>query len=100
MNAKQSLREASKRIIELEDFNRRSSSDIKAYNACIIDMINGGNPCRWCNERELNECEHPELDGKGCDTWWLADHPVFNDQEGSETDESKGILLTGAESGE
>ena len=68
MNAKQSLKLASKRIEELEDFNRRCSADIKAYNQCIDSMIAGGSPCDWCEEQE--ECQL-EAKGKGCNGWWL-----------------------------
>ena len=38
MNAKQALRAASKHIEELEDFNRRSSAEIKALNAAATNV--------------------------------------------------------------
>lgn len=68
MNQKQALRAASKHIEELEDFNRRASADIRAYNFVILGMIAGENPCDWCEE--CNECQL-QAKGKGCSEWWL-----------------------------
>lgn len=69
MNARQAAKLAAKRIEELEDFNRRSVADIKAYNACIDGMIQGKSPCLWCEEE--NECQLKDKYGKGCSEWWL-----------------------------
>ena len=70
MNAKQSLKLAAARIVELEDYNRRCANDIKAYNRVIEDMIQGKAPCSWCMERE--ECEDRT---HGCENWVLdIDH--------------------------
>ena len=63
MNARQAAKAAAKRIEELEDYNRRCSADIKAYNQCIDAMIAGGSPCPWCMEHE--ECQLEAKDGKG-----------------------------------
>ena len=88
MNAKQALRAAAKHIEELEYLNMKMVQDIKDYNACILDMIAGGDPCQWCED--LNECQL-EAKGKGCGEWMLrylkggepdaegeADQPVLN----------------------
>jgi len=71
MNARQAAREAAKHIEKIEDFNRRCTRDIKAYNACIDGMIAGETPCKWCEE--YDECQLEARDGKGCDLWWLLD---------------------------
>ena len=69
MNAKQSLKLASKKIEELEHYNKRCVADIKAYNQVIESMIAGGSPCDWCEDRV--ECQL-NAKGKGCDEWMLA----------------------------
>ena len=71
MNGRQAAKAAAKRIEELEDFNRRCSNDIKAYNACIDSVIAGEKCyCDWCEEAE--ECSQPEKKLKtGCENWWL-----------------------------
>lgn len=101
MNAKQSLKAASARILELEDFNRRASFEIKALNACIDSVIAGEKTyCEWCEEQ--NECQR-ECKGTGCAEWWMMLHPpveqgeqissVSMTGEGSDdAGESKGIL--------
>ena len=101
MNAKQSLRAAAKQIEELEDWNQRASTDIKAYNKCIDGVIAGQcSFCDWCEEKRLGECEKAEL-GTGCGDWWLMDNPpVQEPEEGSADDDGKGILPEGTESGE
>ena len=101
MNAKQSLKAASTRIEQLEDWNNKAKHDIKAYNACIDGVIAGQcSFCDWCEEERLGECDRPEL-GTGCGEWWLMDNPPVSDpEEGSEADDSKGILPAGPESGE
>ena len=71
MNAKQALKKASEHIVELEDYNKRCSADIKAYNQCIDGMIAGKSPCPWC--MEYPECQKDEKDAKGCGEWWLKD---------------------------
>jgi len=72
MNGRQAARAAAKRIEELEHVNRLCSADIKDYNACITDMIKGGDPCQWCED--LNECQL-EAKGKGCEEWMLRSQP-------------------------
>ena len=71
MNAKQSLRAASARIIELEDYNKRAAADIARYNEVIIRLIMGDcNPCDYCEDQ--NECQlQAKHDRKGCGDWWL-----------------------------
>ena len=85
-----------KKIEELEDFNRRASADIKAYNACIDGVIAGQMTfCDWCEENP--ECKL-EAKGKGCSLWWLKEitpedvktYVLSSNKE--ESDESKGIL--------
>lgn len=99
MNAKQSLKAASKRIIDLEDFNRRSSAEIRGLNNCIDSVIAGQYSfCDWCMEKD--ECQREER-GSGCSQWWLTDNPPVQDHdEGSEADESKGILSASPTGGE
>lgn len=71
MNAKQALKKVVQRNADLEDYNRRCSADIKAYNECIDTMIAGGSPCPWCEE--YAECQLEEKDKKGCAQWWLKE---------------------------
>ena len=85
MNAKQSLKKASERIAVLESFNRFAAADIKAYNFVIEQLIAGNSPCPMCNE--LEECQRPEKDGKGCSEWWLMDNIVLP-ESGSVKDQS------------
>ena len=85
MNQKQGLKlyigeledtitEKDKRIAELENYNSMAKRDIVSYNKLVLAMIAGGcNPCDWCEEKRLGECESPDLDGKGCENWWLKD---------------------------
>ena len=94
MNAKQALREASKKIEELEDFNGRCTADIRAYNECIFRMIDGGSPCDYC--MELPECGRPEKGNKGCCEWWLKD--IKPDK--GESYESEGVHGTGSTGGD
>ena len=96
MNAKQALRAASKHIEELEDFNRRSSAEIKALNACIDSVIAGTKTyCDWCEEQ--NECQR-QCKGQGCAEWWMMMEPVLP-EEGEKADESAGILSAGPDCG-
>lgn len=104
MNAKQSLREASKHIEQLEDFNRRASAEIKSLNRAIDSVIAGQMSwCDWCEEKE--ECQR-ECKGHGCEEWWLAmnpnDRPELADylQEGGEAvDESERFLSASPDCG-
>jgi len=105
MNAKQAAKAAAKKIEELEDYNRRASSDIKAYNEVILGMIDGKSPCDWCEEN--NACGlQAKADGKGCQDWWLMwDHPETPAPDGSaeggdDSDDSKGILSASPDGGE
>lgn len=91
MNAKQSLKLATQRIAELEDWNRRAKQDIQDYIKCICTMIEGGSPCQWCEEYE--ECQLQAKGGKGCTEWWLAY------RKGDETHDSKAVLSEGKSSG-
>ena len=104
MNMKQSLKAASKRIEQLEDWNNKAKHDIKAYNACIDGVIKGQSSfCDWCEENRLGECDRPEK-GTGCPEWWLMDNPVVSIPEEGDTDDgenlSKGILSASPTSGE
>ena len=95
MNAKQSLKAASKHIEDLEDFNRRSVSEVKYLNKVIDSVIAGEKTyCDWCQEQE--ECEREQ--GTGCDNWWLKMNLPVLPEEGSEADDSKGILSASPES--
>ena len=96
MNARQAAKAAAKRIEDLEDFNRRCSRDIKAYNRCIDHMISGGSPCDWCDDQTVCQLQ-AKADGKGCAEWMLMDNPPVQDQEGEDADESAGILSAGPE---
>ena len=90
MNAKQSLKLASARIIELEDFNRRASAEIKALNACIDSVIAGEHTyCDWCEEQE--ECQR-DCKGTGCSEWWMKLNPVLPEEGEADGDSSEGIL--------
>ena len=96
MNAKQAARAAAKRIEELEDFNKRCSSDIKWYNNTILAMIGGKSPCDFCEEHRLGECslETRVANFNGCEEWWLMKHPI-EEEGGTVEDESSGILSAG-----
>lgn len=92
MNAKQSLKLASAKIVELEDFNRRASFEIKALNACIDSVIAGEKTyCDWCEEQ--NECQR-ECKGKtGCAEWWMMLQPPVDAGE-----QVNSVSMTGEES--
>jgi len=88
MNAKQSLRAAASRILELEDFNRRCSADIRAYVSCIHHLLDGESPCPFCEEE--NECQLEAKGGKGCHEWWLKNNlegvPTYEEDTGNSAD--------------
>ena len=83
MNAKQAAKLAAKKIEELEDYNRRCVRDIRAYNAVILTMIDGGSPCDLCEDRE--ECNRETKGGKGCMEWWLTNN-LPEAEEGEDDD--------------
>ena len=95
VNAKQSLKAASKRIEELEDWNNKAKHEITAFNACIDSVIAGKRSfCDWCEEKRLGECEKEQ---GPCEEWWLADvvkltGPIKIMAEGEDADEGKGLL--------
>lgn len=98
MNARQAAKAAAKRIEELEDFNRRASGDIKAYNACIDSVIAGEKSfCDWCEEN--GECQQPEKKLKsGCENWWLRmDHGMMTEDRMVMTGEPEpsGVIVSG-----
>lgn len=97
MNAKQSLRAASENIRKLEDFNLRCTNDIKGLYYCIESVIAGEK--RWCELcQDQEECQREEK-GTGCKDWWMRmDRP--EQQEGSEADDSQGILQASPTCGE
>ena len=106
MNAKQSLKTANKKIVQLEDWNNKAKADIKGYNACIDGVIAGQcSFCDWCEENRLGECEKPEK-GTGCCDWWLADVvkltgpiKILDEEENADGDDlSKTILSASPES--
>ena len=95
MNAKQALRAASKHIEDLEDFNRRSVSEVKYLNKVIDSVIAKEKTyCDWCEEE--NECQR-ECKGTGCSEWWLKMNLPVLPEEG-EANDSKGILSASPES--
>ena len=69
----ETIAEKDEQIANLENYNSKSKRDIVAYNNLLLSMIDGGNPCDWCEEKRLGECENPDLDGKGCQDWFLKD---------------------------
>jgi len=105
MNWKQSAKKANETINVLEEMiqekdeqiasmtkeheysQQRSKRDITAMNECIDSMIQGGNPCDWCEEKRLGECEHPECDGKGCEGWWLKELDETETAEAEKADD-------------
>lgn len=90
MNAKQALKLVVKQNEALTDFNMKASAEIKALNQCIDSVISGQMSfCDWCEDRK--ECQR-ECKGHGCEEWWLAYDLPVKPEEGSEADDSKGIL--------
>ena len=101
MNAKQAVRAAAKRIEELEDFNRRCSADIKAYNTCIDSVIAGEKSfCDWCEEFE--DCQQPEKKLKtGCENWWLKmNHGIEGQENMTASGKPEAVVLGKDGSGE
>lgn len=92
MNGRQAAKAASKRIEELENFNRRSKATVKGLYECIDILLSGGNICERCEDFE--ECQL-EAKGKGCADWLMKDMPI----EGVTADDSKGVPVVGAEGG-
>ena len=97
MNKRQALKAAAAHIVELEDWNRRATADIKAYNKCIDGMIAGQSPCDWCEENRSGECENPDKGGKGCAEWWLLDLDLVKGDEAN--DDGEAVSGTGDNSG-
>ena len=96
LNAKQSLRAASKRIEELEDFNKKASAEIKALNQCIDGVIAGQMTfCDWCEDQK--ECQR-ECKGQGCSEWWMMFNPPISEEGGA--DESQGIYAASPSCGD
>ena len=92
---------AAKRIEELEDFNRRCSRDIKAYNLIIDGLIAGNlNPCLWCDDE--SDCP-PISQGKGCKEWVLKfdldEKMLGDDGRNDKANFPTGILIRGSEDG-
>jgi hypothetical protein len=88
MNAKQSLKAASKHIEELEDWNLRASAEIKHLNQCIDSVIAGEKTyCDWCEDQQ--ECQR-ECKGAGCSEWWLMLN--IPETEEGENDDSERVL--------
>ena len=97
MNAKQAAKAAAKKIEELEDYNRRCVRDIRAYNAVILTMIDGGSPCDLCEDHD--ECNRDVKGGKGCMEWWLTNN-LPEAEEGGDGDDGEGILQASPAGGE
>ena len=101
MNARQAAKAASIRIEQLEDFNRRCSRDIKAYNKIIDEAIDGTvNFCDWCDEQP--DCA-PIDQGHGCKNWVLKfdlpDEKKGDDEKNDGTREeavTEAVSLTGS----
>lgn len=61
---------AAKRIEDLEMTCLMATRDIRLYNKCIVDMINHGSPCEYCED--FKECHEAGKDTTiGCDEWIL-----------------------------
>ena len=70
MNGRQAAKAAAKKIEELMLVNIKMTQDIKDYNDVILGMIEGGDPCQWCED--LSECQLEAKEaGKGCAEWML-----------------------------
>jgi hypothetical protein len=68
MNAKQALKAASKRIEELEHFNRMSRATVVSLYKALDAVFSGGNLCELCEDYE--ECQlEAKKQGKGCPEW-------------------------------
>ena len=68
MNAKQALKAASKRIEELEHFNRMSRATVISLYKALDAIFSGGNVCELCEDYEECQLEAKEQ-GKGCPDW-------------------------------
>lgn len=80
MNAKQALKAASKRIEELEHFNRMSRATVVSLYKALDAVFSGGNVCELCEDYE--ECQlEVKGQGKGCPEW---SHKTPNTSELSE----------------
>ena len=96
VNAKQSLRAASRYIEDLSHSNARYRNDVVAYNECIMAMIDGESPCGWCEDHE--ECQLQAKDGSGCSEWMLAmkfGEVKVLDDGGNQGDVSQTVLSAG-----
>ena len=93
MNKRQSLKAASQKIEELENYNHRCKADITAYNVVIQALIRGESPCPWCEEYQ--ECQLGNKDGSGCDQWWLSfTHPDVKEEP---ENDSEAVPVTGSD---
>ena len=74
MNAKQSLKQASKiiekqeaEIAELTRLNNLYKADVKNFYECIEGTVDGKSICDWCDA--YKECQLQDKGGKGCKEW-------------------------------
>ena len=97
MNAKQALKKASAKIQNMSYTLFCNKEDIKEYNKCILDQIDGKSPCPYCHDYQ--ECQLEAKDNKGCPEWMLK-MPMFTmaDVKQEEEDEGEGLHVVGSES--
>ena len=68
MNAKQAARAASKRIKELEWFNKSAGATIRKLYQALDAVFSGGNVCELCED--YVECQlEAKKQCKGCPEW-------------------------------
>jgi len=103
MNSKQAAKAAAKHIEELERIIGLNISDIKQYNACILDMISHKSPCEYCHDQE--ECRTAGKDLTiGCEDWMLRSLPPRMEFSGKaqwqqDVQDGKDTVLFGADGG-
>ena len=68
MNGRQAAKLASMRVAELERILAMNKADIVDYNLCILSLIDGGDPCPFCED--YDECQL-EAKGHGCGDWMM-----------------------------
>ena len=95
MNARQAAKAAAEIIKEQERVMALNKKDIIDYNNCILSMIEGGDPCEYCEDKE--ECQL-EAKGKGCDQWMLKSQKITSLDVKEGEDDSKGIYGAGQKS--
>ena len=83
---------ASLRVAELERILALNRADIIEYNLCILGLIDGKNPCMFCEDYE--ECQLEAKEQMGCGEWMMRSQMKREAAAAKEAEEEKPVILT------